>query len=405
MLDISNRHSASAPEHCHGLDFIRAAMMMLVVVLHSSISFIPNSPDLLWPYRDPQSTMLAPLIAIPIHIFAMATFFVMAGFFTALLYQHRGVPGLIANRARSIALPLVVGWLVMFPLESASFVMGAMRSPIIAGQSTPSQMAATFLENPWANPTPNYFWFLYYLLIFYLIALVFIGFSKVVPRKICESADSLAQAFLCGRLRIVLIPTLAALTWWSMLPMSAPGIDIPDMTFAPRAIVVVSYGIYFFFGWILYRHKEFIQTLKPRAGTRFCCGVLCLIVAVGFELKWQFQLRDGQDMASDSVRTLFVIIQGAIALTSWLFILGGIGLAERWLQQTNTVVKYCVDAAFFVYLTHLPVCLLIIVLMRDWNAPGYLKMFSAIALTFALVLLAFEAVRAVLPKQKVQSAT
>ena len=110
-------------------------------------------------------------------------------------------------------------------------------------------------------------------------------------------------------------------------------------------------------------------------------------------------------MASDSVRTLFVITQGAIALTSWLLILGGIGLAERWLQQTNTVVKYFVDTAFFVYLTHLPVCLLIIVLMRDWNAPGYLKMFSAIALTFTVVLLAFEAVRAVLPKQKVKSAT
>ena len=187
--------------------------------------------------------------------------------------------------------------------------------------------------------------------------------------------------------------------------MSTPGIDIPDMTFAPRGIVVVSYGMYFFFGWILYRHKEFIQTLKPQAGTRFCCGVLCLIVAIGLELKWQFQLRDGQDMASDSVRTLFVITQGAIALTSWLLILGGIGLAERWLQQTNTVVKYCVDTAFFVYLTHLPVCLLIIVLMRDWNAPGYLKMFSAIALTFTVVLLAFQAVRAVLPKQKVKSAT
>ena len=132
------------------------AMMMLVVVLHSSVSFIPNSPDALWPYRDPQSTMLAPLIAIPIHMFAMATFFVMAGFFNALLYQHRGALGLIANRARSIALPLVVGWVVMFPLESASFVMGAMRSPIIAGQPTPSQMATTLLENPWAKKCKIY---------------------------------------------------------------------------------------------------------------------------------------------------------------------------------------------------------------------------------------------------------
>ena len=405
MLESHNQIQAGAPEHCHGLDFIRAAMMMLVVVLHASVSFIPSPADSFWPYRDPQSTMVAPLVAICIHIFSMQTFFVMSGFFSALLYQHRGARGLVANRARSIALPLVVGWVVMFPLESASFVMGDMRSPIMAGQPTPSQMASTFLENPWANPMPNYFWFLYYLLMFYAIALAFIGLIQVVPRQICARADSLAQTFLCGRLRIVLIPTLTALTWWSMLPMSAPGIDIPDMTFMPRGIVVVSYGIYFFFGWILYRHKKFIETLKPRAGTRFCCGVLCLIVAVGCELKWHLQLRDGQHMASANMRTLFVMTQGGIALTTWLLILGGIGLAERYLQKSHAAVKYCVDAAFWVYLTHLPVCLLIIVLMRDWNAPGYLKMFSAIALTFAVVLLAYEAVRAVLPKQKAQSAT
>lgn len=187
-MTIPDHNPAIAPEHCHGLDFVRAAMMMLVVVLHGSVSFIPNSPDTLWPYRDPQSTMLAPLIAIPIHVFAMACFFVMAGFFTALLYQHRGARGLIANRARAIALPLVVGWVVIFPLESACFVMGNMRSPIIAGQPGPSQMATTFLENSWANPTPNYFSFLYYSLYFYVIAFVFIGLIKVVPRQICVRA-------------------------------------------------------------------------------------------------------------------------------------------------------------------------------------------------------------------------
>ena len=58
----------------HGLDFIRAAMMMLVVVLHSSVSFLPNAPDTLWPYRDPQPTVLAAFLAIPIHMFVMPTF-------------------------------------------------------------------------------------------------------------------------------------------------------------------------------------------------------------------------------------------------------------------------------------------------------------------------------------------
>jgi len=386
----------------HGLDFIRAAMMMLVVVLHSSVSFLPEAPDALWPYRDPRPTVLAAFLAIPIHMFVMPTFFVMAGFFAALIYAHRGVRGFVGNRGQAIALPLVVGWFAMFPIESACFVIGEMRSPILAGQASPAQMAATFLQNPWANPAPNYFWFLYYLLIFYIMALVLLGLIKVVPGRICASADSLVQAFMGGRLGLLLVPTLVALTWWSMLPMSKPGLQIPDSTFMPLGIAVVAYGIYFSFGWILFRHKNFIEILKRRAGTRFCCGVACLMVATGCAFHWYVQFRDGQDVTSADLRALLVVTQGVIALASWILILGGIGLAQRWLHGTHRVVAYGVKAAFWVYLTHLPVCLLIIVMMREWNAPGALKLVLAIALTFAAVLLAYEAVRAVLPKQKVQ---
>lgn len=375
-------------------------MMMLVVVLHSSVSFLPNAPDTLWPYRDPQPTLLAAFLAIPIQMFVMPTFFVMAGFFAALIYAHRGARGFVANRGQAIALPLVVGWFVIFPVETACFFMGEMRSPGMAGQAAPAAMATAFLQNPWANPMPNYFWFLYYLLIFYVLALGLLAVLKVVPNRIGACVDALAQGMMFGRLRILLLPTLAVLTWWSMLPMAKPGLLIPDKTFMPQGIALVSYGIYFFFGWIMFRHKEFIETLKPRAGTRFCVGLACLLVAVGLAFNWYHHAGDGRDMTSASLRNLLVITQGVIALTSWIIILGGIGLAQRWLQGTHRVVQYGVGAAFWVYLTHLPVCVLIIVLMRDWHAPGALKLVLAITLTFAVVLLAYEAVRTVLPKQK-----
>jgi fucose 4-O-acetylase-like acetyltransferase len=50
----------------------------------------------------------------------MPVFFVMAGFFFGLLTDRRGVVGALANRAKRILVPFVLGWLAMAPLIIAT---------------------------------------------------------------------------------------------------------------------------------------------------------------------------------------------------------------------------------------------------------------------------------------------
>ena len=51
-----------------------------------------------------------------VHIFRMATFFLVAGFFARLLFQRLGSGGFIKNRLRRIALPLLAFFPVVMPL-------------------------------------------------------------------------------------------------------------------------------------------------------------------------------------------------------------------------------------------------------------------------------------------------
>ncbi len=51
-----------------------------------------------------------------IHSFRMPIFFVMAGFFAAMMRARRGSKDLLVNRFRRIVLPFVVGWVVLFPV-------------------------------------------------------------------------------------------------------------------------------------------------------------------------------------------------------------------------------------------------------------------------------------------------
>src|ERR671911_846280 len=94
----------------HSLDALRAAMMLLGLVLHSAASYTQAPLGSLWPYHDPQTSVAFDLLIFFIHLFRMPVFFVVAGFFAALLYYRDGLAGFARNRVRRVLLPLVLFW-------------------------------------------------------------------------------------------------------------------------------------------------------------------------------------------------------------------------------------------------------------------------------------------------------
>jgi glucan biosynthesis protein C len=106
----------------HGLDSLRAVMMLLGIYLHAAVA---NSYVGGWPFKDERSlTHVFDLSLAVIHAFRMPVFFVMAGFFGALLYDRRGWQGFAWNRAKRVLFPFAGGWLVLFPVVAALSIYG-----------------------------------------------------------------------------------------------------------------------------------------------------------------------------------------------------------------------------------------------------------------------------------------
>ena len=99
--------------------------MLLGVMLHSIISYGAVDYGAAWPYKDAATTGFADVAVIFIHVFRMPIFFVLAGFFAALLYVRRGTVGLLRNRATRIVVPFAVGWLLLYPAVLAGFAFAA----------------------------------------------------------------------------------------------------------------------------------------------------------------------------------------------------------------------------------------------------------------------------------------
>ena len=89
-------------ERFHSLDAVRAGALLAGIVLHATMSFLPGFGALNWPMADASTSTTLGVTFFVLHIFRMALFFMIAGFFGRMLHQRLGTRGLIRNRLRSI---------------------------------------------------------------------------------------------------------------------------------------------------------------------------------------------------------------------------------------------------------------------------------------------------------------
>ncbi|MFI4916689.1 MAG: acyltransferase family protein, partial [Phycisphaerales bacterium JB060] len=120
--------ASSTDPRRHDLDALRAGAMLLGIVLHASLSFFDNP---MWPVQDASRAPALALVVMAIHGFRMPLFFLLSGYFTAMLARRRGLGGLLRHRGKRIALPLAVGMATIVPLVWAVSIWGY-TSPTLA---------------------------------------------------------------------------------------------------------------------------------------------------------------------------------------------------------------------------------------------------------------------------------
>ena len=109
ILEVES--TSSADQRRHDLDALRATAMLLGIVLHAALSFSPIP----WSVSDKNQSEFFTILFAVIHGFRMPLFFLISGFFTAMLWRKRGLAGLLKQRAVRIVLPLILGCLTIVP--------------------------------------------------------------------------------------------------------------------------------------------------------------------------------------------------------------------------------------------------------------------------------------------------
>lgn len=364
-------------ERLHALDAVRSFALLLGVAFHATLSFIPGMPPGLWAMNDNSPSPWLADAGFVAHSFRMTLFFFIAGFFARLLHQRLGTRGFWANRARRIAMPLVVGWMLLFPAISFVWFLGLQKVFHGTPPAMPDLPAVTG-----AFPLVH-LWFLYQLLWLYAGALLLRSAVARLDRR--QTLRGLVDRVTTGAIRwpagalllgLPLAGVLLSLPSW--LPLA--GIPTPDQSLVPQLPATVGYGLAFAFGWLTQRAPGALAALRGR-------WLLHLILATASSALCLYVLKTQPPFGMAAQPKLVFALAFVVSAWAWSFAITG--LALRFLSGHRPAVRYLADASYWIYLAHLPLVAALQVWVGDWPLPWGLKFPFIVATTLLLLLLAY----------------
>ncbi|MEM8704990.1 MAG: acyltransferase family protein [Actinomycetota bacterium] len=352
----------SAPRR-YDLDALRGVAMLLGIVLHAAIPFVPY-----YGADDLGGEILFGLFEY-IHLWRMPLFFLLSGFFTTMLWRRRGLQALVHHRLRRIAAPLGVFYVPVIVLvivgivagyaiadvdiENAAGVTDDYESPEDRDEREPDDESDAF--------SFAHMWFLWHLLwLVAVFAIAAAGLERLERNRGRSPPARLVDVITWA------IPLI------SVVPFLGMEEDVlgPDTSegLLPAAPVIGFYAMFFFFGALLFRSPDGAGPID-RIGRR-----------------WPLHLLAGGAVFA----ILYADLAGGIAvvlevLVAWLVSFGMIGLFRRHLAQPSYRVRWLSDSSYWMYLMHLPLVFVFQGVVAALSLPSVIGFVLVVLATVAVL--------------------
>ena len=363
---MPNPESKSSLPRYHSIDSLRAVTMLLVLIFHVAIVYIPFDTDLV-PYQDAQRSPLLGWVVLFTRLFHMPIFFLVAGFFAAFLYQSRGAGGFLSHRLKRVGLPLLCCWLVIYPL----LLLCEIYTQVVIAQP-PQDVGGELLSiaqkrgiNLW------HLWFLYQLMLLCIIAVPVVFLTRVLPQPARTVLLNACQRVTPRFAGVLLWAFISGLTLY--LPGSIFLFDV-DTSLLPPLWALAGNGVFVAFGWLLYQYREALAGFKRPAWGYFIAGVILHGVYL---------------YLTSALGHTHIVTIACLALTVWLLIYGLLGLFLRYLEGENAIRRYIADASFWIYVSHPPVLAVLAPLLSFWALPALVKFTIVTAGTVAVTAITY----------------
>lgn len=347
--------------------------MLLGIALHAAMPFYATT----WPIAEPTASAAAGFdeFAEGLHGFRMQIFYLLAGFFTAMMLQRSGLATLLRVRSKRIGIPLVIAVVSIVPLIDLASA-GVVRPEVAA--LTAERAAQREGGLPGADLNLHHLWFLWFLFL-YLAAF---AVAVTVGRRAWRRAGLPASA--AARARAVALVVLVPLP---LVPQFFMVDSAEDRTFGPAhsslllpdGRVLAYYAVFFVFGTLLWSARDRAGgPLADTLGRRWRLILpASLLVVLPAALLTTFQNPADPRLPAALLQLTY----------TWGMVIGLIGACRHFLRTERRAARYLADASYWMYLMHLPLLVAAHRAVRDWDVSAGAK-FAFLCSSVTIVLLA-----------------
>ncbi len=348
-------------ERLHALDSLRAIMMMLGLVMHSGITYATEGLEGgIWPLKDPLNTTEAlTFLTYFIHYFRMPIFFMMSGFFGALLFYERTVLKMINNRIKRIVYPFLLFLILLYPIVGFSVIYTGL---VFTGDTNALANVIPFLQNS-TEPrqiSTAHLWFLNYLIYITLTTVIIAILLKKSPAVTRYITRNFRIIFKNPILRIITF-SLVTILLLHTLNISWVGTASP---LVPNIENYLFYLLFYLVGWVLFKSKDLLKTMMRYDWVNTLLGLTL----------FSFLFFRGEYLGIN----MQIVLN---SLLVWLLIFGISGLFIRFLSNHSKRMRYVSDASYWIYLVHIIPAVILPSFLVIYNMPAILKFL--IVLTFS----------------------
>lgn len=338
-------------------------MMLLGLVIHTGVTYMPH--------HSPVRTVMAketwigffPVINL-IHSFRMPVFFIVAGYFGALLFFRKGPMEMLQNRVLKILLPLIAGVLILYPMIYFSFIYSSAR---IAGEPSAFNKAWHTIRSGGFLPYRlSHLWFLYDLMLFSIgTSAVAWLFHKATALQ--SWVNKIVKSLLIHPVvRIILV----AILYYIGLLINKEYTLHTNVSFWIDRNLLYCYFLFYLIGWMVYR-TDLLETLRWKPMLQITLALVLFSISMYIELEvtstWTFR-----------------VLQMINALVTSLMTFGIAGWFLSYCNTYSKTMAYIMEAAYFVYLIHVPISVLIPGLLADSGLPAVVQFLITISSTVVI---------------------
>ncbi len=354
-------------------------MVLLVIVLHSAISFSNFAPW--WSVKEANdSSLFFDVTLLILDVFPMPILFFIAGYFAIPSYRNNGQGAFLKRKFRRLGLPL----LFMVPLISpfSAYLHHYTRHGhsyfIGFGEYWLSYMKSGLdfrigILTSVDQFSQSHLWFMSLLLFFFTI---FAVLARTVRHKTASSYDttnmtSSTSSILCSLTGVgclTLLSTLISDSFFANPSNPNPWVSIANiLQFQPGR--VVSYTLYFGLGIYAFQKKWFVAGGLP--GRLSLWTVLSILLTFCYLVTAKQLIRD----PSLAIYLVFLFVKSFFCIVS--LVMFAMWAHLHW-NRTSRLDALLASNSYYIYVVHLLIVIILQLAFSFWsNGPVFLK-FSVI---------------------------